>query len=55
MESVLQNLEQQFPPTVSTGVDILVAWGLPYFQHYIPSLEKSFFQGWNTLPGLYAD
>ncbi|GLV61097.1 hypothetical protein KDH_79140 [Dictyobacter sp. S3.2.2.5] len=41
LESVLQGLEQQFPPTASTGVDILVAWGLPYFQHYIPSLGKS--------------
>ncbi len=41
LESVLQRVEQQFPPATSTGVAIQVAWGLSYFQHYIPSLGKS--------------
>jgi hypothetical protein len=33
-------------------VDILVAWGLPYFQHYIPSLGKSsaFFEAGTRYP-----
>ncbi|MBO0783265.1 MAG: hypothetical protein J2P37_31000 [Ktedonobacteraceae bacterium] len=52
LEFVLEGLEQQFPPTTFTGVDILVAWGLPYFQHYIPSLGKSssFFQAGTRYP-----
>ncbi|HEX4204712.1 MAG TPA: hypothetical protein VHZ51_11080 [Ktedonobacteraceae bacterium] len=52
LESVLQGVEQQFSPTTSTGVDILVAWGLPYFQQYIPSLGKSssFFQAGTRYP-----
>src|SRR5260370_15074264 len=40
LESVLLGLEQQFPPTPS-GLGVLVAWGLPYFHHYIPSLGKT--------------
>jgi hypothetical protein len=39
-ESVLLGLERQFPPTAA-GVGITVAWGLPYFRHYIPSLGKA--------------
>jgi hypothetical protein len=39
-ESVLLDLERQFPPT-PTGVGITVAWGLPYFRQYIPSLGKT--------------
>jgi hypothetical protein len=39
LESVLLGLEQQFPPT-PTGLGIAVAWGLPYFHRYIPSLGK---------------
>ena len=39
LESTLLSLEQQFPPTPS-GLGIAVAWGLPYFHHYIPSLGK---------------
>src|SRR5260370_32372942 len=40
LESVLVGLEQRFPPPPS-GLGMVVAWGLPYFQHYIPSLGKS--------------
>src|SRR5260221_6551871 len=40
LESVLLGLEQQFPPT-PTGLGIALAWGLPYFHHYIPSLGKT--------------
>ena len=52
LESVLRGLEQQFSPTTFNGVDILVAWGLPYFQHYIPSLGKSssFFKAGTRYP-----
>jgi hypothetical protein len=39
LESVLLGLEQPFPPT-PTGLGIALAWGLPYFHHYIPSLGK---------------
>src|SRR6201996_2286801 len=40
LESVLLGLERQFPPT-PTGVGIAVAWGLTYFQQYIPRLAKT--------------
>jgi hypothetical protein len=51
LESVLLGLEQQFPPT-ATGVGVLVAWGLPYFHKYIPSLGKtsSFFKAGTRYP-----
>jgi len=39
LESVLLGLEQRFSPPPS-GLGVVVAWGLPYFQHYIPSLGK---------------
>src|SRR5260221_733808 len=40
LESVLLGLEQKFAPTPS-GLEVLVAWGLPYFHNYIPSLGKT--------------
>ena len=45
LESVLLNLEREFPPTPA-GVGVTLAWGLPYFQHYIPNLgeESTFFK-----------
>jgi hypothetical protein len=51
LESALLSLEQQFPPT-PTGLGIAVAWGLPYFHHYIPSLGKPspFFPGGTGYP-----
>jgi hypothetical protein len=51
LESVLLGLEQQFPPTPA-GVGITVAWGLPYFHQYIPSLGKtsSFFKAGTPYP-----
>jgi len=51
LESVLLGLEQKFSPT-PTGLGIAVAWGLPYFQHYIPSLGKtsSFFRAGTRYP-----
>src|SRR5260370_34229150 len=51
LESVLLGLEQQFPPA-PTGLGVLVAWGLPYFHHYIPSLGKtsSFFKAGTRYP-----
>jgi hypothetical protein len=52
LESVLGSLEQQFSPATSNGVTIQVAWGLPYFQRYIPSLGKSssFFKAGTRYP-----
>src|SRR6201987_1572312 len=51
LESVLLGLERQFPPT-PTGVGIAVAWGLPYFQQYIPRLRKAseFFKAGTPYP-----
>src|SRR3989440_9356463 len=51
LESVLLGLEQQFAPTPS-GLGVLVAWGLPYFHNYIPSLGKtsSFFKAGTRYP-----
>ncbi|HEY6788443.1 MAG TPA: hypothetical protein VI365_14145, partial [Trebonia sp.] len=40
LESVLLGLERQFSPTPA-GVAATVAWGLPYFRQYIPSLGKT--------------
>jgi hypothetical protein len=51
LESVLQGLERKFPPSPS-GVATTVAWGLPYFQQYIPSLGKTsgFFKAGTRYP-----
>ncbi len=51
LESVLLRLEQKFSPT-PTGLGIVVAWGLPYFHHYIPSLSQtsSFFRAGTRYP-----
>ena len=40
LESVLLDLERHFAPT-ATGVGITIAWGLPYFRQYIPTLGKT--------------
>jgi hypothetical protein len=52
LESVLLGLERQFPSTPK-GVCITVAWGLPYFRHYIPSLGKTsgFYKAGTRYPG----
>ena len=51
LESVLLDLEHRFSPTPS-GLGIAIAWGLPYFHHYIPSLDKtsSFFRAGTAYP-----
>nr|QIZ01594.1 hypothetical protein HEP87_18365 [Streptomyces sp. S1D4-11] len=51
LESALLDLERQFPPT-PTGVATTVAWGLPYFHHYIPTLGKTsgFFKAGTRYP-----
>jgi hypothetical protein len=50
-ESVLLELERRFPPT-PTGVATTVAWGIPYFHHYVPTLGKSssFFKAGTRYP-----
>ncbi|MFJ1575669.1 hypothetical protein [Streptomyces sp. NPDC088182] len=40
LESALLEVERRFPST-PTGVGTTVAWGLPYFHHYIPTLGKT--------------
>jgi hypothetical protein len=52
LESVFQRVEQQFPPATANGVAIQVAWGLPYFQQYIPILgtSSSYFQAGTRYP-----
>ncbi|MET7354460.1 hypothetical protein [Streptomyces mirabilis] len=51
LESALLDLERRFPPT-PTGVATTVAWGLPYFHHYIPTLGKTsgFFKAGTRYP-----
>src|SRR5258707_7905241 len=51
LESVLLGLEQKFSPT-PRGLGVAVAWGLPYFHNYIPSLGKtsSFFKAGTRYP-----
>ncbi len=52
LDYVLLDFEKHFPPTPA-GVGISIAWGLPYFERYIPSLGKSsdFFQSGTRFPG----
>ena len=40
LESAIASVEQVYPQTPA-GLGITVAWGLPYFQNYIPRLSKS--------------
>jgi hypothetical protein len=51
LESVLVGLEARFSATAA-GVGITVAWGLPYFQQFIPSLAKAsdFFEAGTRFP-----
>ncbi len=51
LESVLVDLESRFAPTPA-GVGISIAWGLPYFEQFIPSLGKSsdFFEAGTQFP-----
>ena len=51
LESVLVDLETRFAPTPA-GVGITIAWGLPYFQQFIPSLGKTsdFFEAGTRFP-----
>jgi hypothetical protein len=39
LETAIQQLERRFPPPPG-GVGVVVAWGLPYFRHYIPAIGK---------------
>ncbi|GHO86324.1 DUF7405 family protein [Dictyobacter formicarum] len=52
LESTVAGLEQKFPPATPNGLNILIAWGLPYFQHYLPVLGKSssFFKAGTRYP-----
>jgi hypothetical protein len=51
LESVLVDLETRFAPSPA-GVGITIAWGLPYFQHFIPSLGQTsgFFDAGTRFP-----
>jgi hypothetical protein len=51
LDYVLANLETRFAPT-PVGVGISIAWGLSYFEQYIPSLGKTsdFFKAGTRFP-----
>ena len=51
LESVLLDLETRFALSPA-GVGISIAWGLPYFEQYIPSLGKTsdFFESGTAFP-----
>ncbi|MFE2042620.1 hypothetical protein ACFXAZ_17155 [Streptomyces sp. NPDC059477] len=51
LEAALLDVERQFPSTPA-GVGTTVAWGLPYFQHYIPTLGRTsgFFKAGTSYP-----
>ena len=51
LESVLVDLETRFAPSPA-GVGISIAWGLPYFQQFIPILGKTsdFFEPGTRFP-----
>jgi hypothetical protein len=51
LESVLTALEARFAPTPS-GVGIAIAWGLPYFEQYIPTLgtTSDYFEAGTRFP-----
>ncbi|MGV9564234.1 DUF7405 family protein [Streptomyces sp. NPDC003480] len=51
LEAVIQAVEKRFPPP-PIGLGVVVAWGLPYFQHYIPSLGRGsgFFKAGTRYP-----
>jgi hypothetical protein len=51
LDYVLADLETRFAPTPA-GVGISIAWGLPYFEQFIPSLGKTsdFFEAGTRFP-----
>lgn len=51
LETVLAELETRFAPSPA-GVGVTIAWGLPYFQQFIPSLGKAsaFFEAGARFP-----
>ena len=51
LDSVLADLETRFAPSPA-GVGITIAWGLPYFQQFIPSLRRTseFFRAGTRFP-----
>jgi hypothetical protein len=40
LENTLSRLDQQFDPATPAGLGVTVAWGLPYFQSYVPVLTQ---------------
>jgi hypothetical protein len=51
LESVLVDLESRFSPTPA-GLGVTIAWGLPYFEEFIPSLgaTSDFFEAGTRFP-----
>src|SRR5207248_2499139 len=39
LESTLSQLDQNYDPATPAGLGVTIAWGLPYFQTYIPMLS----------------
>lgn len=40
LETTLSQLDQNYDPATPAGLGVTVAWGLPYFQAYIPVLHQ---------------
>ena len=52
LETTLSQLDQEYPPATPAGLGVTVAWGLPYFQTYLPVLSQgsTYFPAGTTYP-----
>ncbi len=52
LETTLSQLDQNYPPATPAGLGVTVAWGLSYFQTYLPRLKKrsTYFPANTTYP-----
>lgn len=52
LETTLSQLDENYDPTTPAGLGVTVAWGLPYFQTYLPALsqESAYFPAGTTYP-----
>jgi hypothetical protein len=52
LETTLSKLDQTYDPSTPAGLGVTVAWGLPYFQTYVPVLKQksSYFPAHTAYP-----
>jgi hypothetical protein len=52
LETTLSQLDQTYDPSTPAGLGVTVAWGLPYFQTYLPVLKQknSYFPAHTAYP-----